>query len=101
MSEDCYKELDFKTKEITELELDSLFILLDRTEFWNLKKETYNVFDVVIYDGTYIEMAAYKAKRTHLSDSLSKYQNVIERQIPKRFIGVSMINDYINELYTK
>jgi len=101
LNEHCFNELDFQTKEIKELEMDSLFQLLDRTEFWNLRKETYNLFDIVIYDGTYIEMAGYKAKRNHLSDSLSKYQNVIERQIPERFIGISMINDYINELYAK
>lgn len=98
LGEDCFSTLDSITEYLSYMQVDSLFSLLDETEFWNLSRETYNVLEEVIFDGNSIEMAGYIAKRTHERDSLSKYQNLIERRISERYIGVSMISEYLHEL---
>lgn len=101
LDKDCFKTLDKLTKEITNKKLDSLFNLLDRTEFWNLNEESYDAKDVVILDGLSIEMAGYKTRRTYKSDSLSKYQNLIQRTSPEEYLGVSIILDFVNEIISK
>lgn len=101
MTEGCFQTLEEYVKEISIKELDSLFVLLHRTEFWNLSESPYDKDDVAIMDGHSIEMLAVIGRYDRVSQSIRKHSNLIQRQIPEKYIGITLINDYVDTLLDK
>jgi hypothetical protein len=98
LNKDCFKIIANSSKTIKNTDVDSLLKLLDKTEFWNLRRSTYNFEEMVVMDGVSIEFSGVRGKSLLGVDSIGIHSNSIERVIPERYLGVSLLDDFMNTL---
>lgn len=96
LTDGCFEVIDSFNSELTIEALDSLYELLKYIEFWNLS--TNDVTDSgIIYDGEYVMVQVAIADQD-LEGNILTRKHRIQREEPKRYLGMNLLIEYVREL---